>query len=701
MVGYVQSRGRARNKASKFVVMVRNDHSEDLAKYMSFMESEPRLKTEYQSRDDLALAMDDEEDDAIPADNSERERYVVPSTGAVLTYDASINLLHYLCSLMDCSDPFTPSVSPKYSGDFTSSLLLPTTLPLPRSHLSYTGPPKRSKQEAKRAVAFMAVKKLHELNVFDDYLLPASGSKGRGNEDGDGKIIGDVSAIPEIMDVLVNDPWVAERDGKLWMHVVSLDSKRTAGLVTGTDLPRVELTWAGIRISTERGQELSPDAYTQGEARQRDLMDKFTKLGIGFCNTGKQITAPLSCFLVPLDNTGQHPDFEAMDNLVDNHVGNTDWTRITEDDCGQLLFMNTYEQGHPLVLHRIRQDLSPLSIPPPGSREYNSEYGTYHSYYMNKYKRRNGRGWEPNISSKGPLLEAWEIPRRADGNYELKVPLSSSTRSATETVLVPQSCCRWINLSKYVFHTFHILPQLCHRITDIYRVRKARIDLSLPPIADDFLVEALTLPTAIAGWNNQRLETLGDSVLKLSVTVHLFNKYPYRHEGQLDVMRQNSVCNRTLLARAKELGLERFLTCEVQSLSTWRYIASGAASRYAFRQFPRRSLQDCMEATLGAAFLSGGIPMALRAGKTLGLSMGGAAPWPLRYSRNPEPSPAPPLFAELQESLGYKFHRSELLVEAVTHPSFGSAVCLTGSYQRLEFLGDGESSPRFYQLSFI
>jgi len=108
--------------------------------------------------------------------------------------------------------------------------------------------------------------------------------------------------------------------------------------------------------------------------------------------------------------------------------------------------------------------------------------------------------------------------------------------------------------------------------------------------------------------------------------------------------------------------------------------------RSTVRRYPRRSLQDCMEATLGAGFIMGGIPMALGTGTTLGLCLGGPLPWTLRYSRDPFPTPVPPLFTTLQDTLGYEFHRSELLVEAVTHPSFRSAV--SSSYQRLEFLGD-------------
>jgi endoribonuclease Dicer len=239
---------------------------------------------------------------------------------------------------------------------------------------------------------------------------------------------------------------------------------------------------------------------------------------------------------------------------------------------------------------------------------------------------------------------------------------------------------------------FRMLPSLCHRVAGVYRARQARVELGLSPIADDLLVEAFTLPAASAGYNNQRLETLGDSVLKVCTTVHVFNKYPYRHEGQLSHLRQSCVSNRTLLARAKEIGLERFLTCEGQDVRSWRYTVPASdlpPRRCVLRQFSRRSLQDCMEATLGASFLTGGVPMALRTGHALGLSFGEPYPWSLRYGRIPEGARAPPLLDTLQEKLGYIFHHSNLLLEAVTHPSFAIS-SLDPSYQRLEFLGDGK-----------
>jgi endoribonuclease Dicer len=248
-----------------------------------------------------------------------------------------------------------------------------------------------------------------------------------------------------------------------------------------------------------------------------------------------------------------------------------------------------------------------------------------------------------------------------------------------------------------VFRAFLVLPQLCRRFTDVYRAHQAKFELGLPPIVDDILVEALTLPLANARWSNQRLETLGDSVLKLATTVQLFNQYPHRHEGQLAPMRQVIVSNRSLMARAKMIELERFLTSEPQIIMSWRYVGPTRDDKFdipfathaARRMIPRRSLQDCMEATLGAAFLTGGIPMALHTAEALGLGLGGRIPWCERYGRHSASASTLPLFVDLQERLGYTFRRGDLLIEAVTHPSFcmsaGSA-----SYQRLEFLGDGE-----------
>ena len=69
--------------------------------------------------------------------------------------------------------------------------------------------------------------------------------------------------------------------------------------------------------------------------------------------------------------------------------------------------------------------------------------------------------------------------------------------------------------------------------------------------------------------------------------------------------------------------------------------------RWASRRIPKRSLQDCMEATLGASYVTGGLSMALHAGSALGLGFGGTLPWRARYGGMLPATPSSPLFLEL------------------------------------------------------
>lgn len=691
MVGYLQSRGRARHRSSKFIIMVQEGHLTHAARYKAFSESEPQLRLVYQSRDVRETTpepgeIEEEEERDDPDDLAERERYTVAHTGAVLTYNNSVGLLNHLCSLIP-HDRFTPVHLPKYTGDFQSTLQLPPSLPLPQERLIYHGPEKRSKKEAKRAVAFMAVKQLHQLNVFDDFLLPAQGGSAGDHEDADGRPIQDVSQVPFTLDVKVRDPWT--RGAVQYVHAVYLDGVPTAGLVTGTRLPQVELVCQGTYVSL--GDALQVDFDAEEEWEQRRMMEEFMRLGLWWCITGRGISLPLTCYLVPITNDLQ-VDWPTIAKAVANPYGNADWSTVGEEQYFHTLVINRMEHGKPMLLRKIRTDITPMSVPPPGSRE--AGHATYRDYWLHKFTRR---GVVPEIPEDGPCVEGQPYPRHSTCAYALDnsgegqaapmiVPLS---------ILYPMGMCKWGEIPEDVFRSFHVLPELCHRITDVYRARTARIELGLPPIIDDLLIQALTVPSANAGFNNQRLETLGDAVLKLSAVVHLFNRFPHRHEGQLDALRRNCVSNRTLMSRALEHRLEQYLTSESQSMRLWRYTlppkedpSEAAPKRWAPRTYPRRSLQDCMEATLGAAFVNGGIQMALYAGTALGLSFGGPCPWNMRYSGMIPETPVASLFTELQEVLGYKFRSGKLLLEAMTHPSFGSME--TSSYQRLEFMGDGE-----------
>jgi endoribonuclease Dicer len=699
MVGYVQSRGRARRATSTFVVMVQQNNTSEIENYRSLSEREPHIKSLYQSGALKSPSVpeggqsEDEEDSSdyvYPTDLAKRERFVVPSTGAILTYNMAIGLLGHLCALIPC-DAFTRAQKPRYSGGFVSTVRLPPTLPLPPEYLVYEGPPKFSKKEAKRAVAFKAVKALYALGFLDDNLLPANG-KTEAEIDKDLNQADDVAHLPEIMDVVVLSPWTL--GSKLWSHPVSMDGRRVAGVVTGTPLPHTELVWEDTTLILGGAELVRFD--THEEYQKRKVMQEYTDLGLWWRVSARPRPAPLSCFLVPLAPNSCQPDFQAMEHLLSQPYGRSDWTGVDERAYDHTLVMNNMQHGRPFLLLKVRFDLTPMSKPSMGSRETGFE--TYLQYYQWLLRKRKGCSLEVPVD--GPLIEAALMPRQTSRAYQLlpqntSVDMKMASGDDPRPFFFPMASTSVFSMSEEMFSLFALIPRLLHRVQDIWRARSARIGLDLPPILDDRLVEATTLPAAAAGFNNQRLETLGDSVLKLCASVHLYNKFPHYHEGQLDNLRQRSISNRTLMFRAKTIGLEHYLNGEGQNVKTWPIVVADdsptlqdwtRSDRSVKRRMARRSLQDCMEAIIGAGYMSGGVPMALQVGTALGLNFGGPVPWHLRYAPPSHTQLAGVGYSNLQDALGYEFQHADLLQEALTHPSFWSG---GKSYQRLEFLGDG------------
>ena len=78
------------------------------------------------------------------------------------------------------------------------------------------------------------------------------------------------------------------------------------------------------------------------------------------------------------------------------------------------------------------------------------------------------------------------------------------------------------------------------------------------------LAEALTHPslgheTQRHHFDNQRLEFLGDAVLQLIFTEHLFNRFKSRSEGELTKMRSRLVSREGLKVHALSIGLGSYL----------------------------------------------------------------------------------------------------------------------------------------------
>ena len=97
--------------------------------------------------------------------------------------------------------------------------------------------------------------------------------------------------------------------------------------------------------------------------------------------------------------------------------------------------------------------------------------------------------------------------------------------------------------------------------------------------------------------SNERLEFLGDSVLSIIVADHIFHKYPNMPEGELTRMRASLVCEKTLCAFSRELGIGEYL------LLGRGEDKNGGRERDSI-------LADAFEAVLAAIYLDGGMKAA-------------------------------------------------------------------------------------------
>jgi ribonuclease-3 len=93
--------------------------------------------------------------------------------------------------------------------------------------------------------------------------------------------------------------------------------------------------------------------------------------------------------------------------------------------------------------------------------------------------------------------------------------------------------------------------------------------------------------------SNERLEFLGDAVLGLIVTAHVYRLYPDLPEGHLAQVRASVVNSATLAEAAEELGIGPYLL-----LGKGEAASSG-------REKPT-ILADAIEAVIGAVYLDGG-----------------------------------------------------------------------------------------------
>ncbi|XP_072964481.1 endoribonuclease Dicer homolog 3a-like [Typha angustifolia] len=302
---------------------------------------------------------------------------------------------------------------------------------------------------------------------------------------------------------------------------------------------------------------------------------------------------------------------------------------------------------------------------------------------------------------------------------------SKPVKKSENHVHMPPELLAHINIPLDVLRSFYLLPSLMHRLESLMLASQLRRKVAFNPndscIPSSLILEALTTLRCCEDFSLERLELLGDSVLKYAVSCSLFLKFPEKHEGQLSSQRSQIISNATLHRVGIERGIQGYIRdaafeprrwlapgqlsirpspckCGVEDSEVPKdiyvtddtSIVIGKACDRGHRWICSKTISDCVETLIGAYYVGGGLNAAVAILKWLGIDVELDEAITVEAIRSATIWNYLPKIDEievLEAKLDYRFSVKGLLLEAITHASqqeLGVCYC----YQRLEFLGD-------------
>ncbi len=290
-------------------------------------------------------------------------------------------------------------------------------------------------------------------------------------------------------------------------------------------------------------------------------------------------------------------------------------------------------------------------------------------------------------------LKVTRLPKRAD--FLHRIPAQNEEKAGSRYKYLPASTCEVDQLPFSYSQFASFIPSIMH-VLETHMVAKQLCTNLLSSIHFKDLasvVTAISASKARESTNYQRLEFIGDSVLKMLTSITLMAEHGNWHEGFLSHKKDHIVSNTRLAAAAQQTGLDRYILAKPFTGHKWRPLYNSDLVQNqvkATREMSTKTLADVVEAIIGAAYLDGGIDKALAC---LKIFLPEVSWLPLStqhqrlYTAIPNDVQFPPRFTKLEGLILKTFTRKSLLTDALTHPSYSGPNAHL-SYQRLEFLGD-------------
>lgn len=665
LISFVQRRGRARKADSQYMLFIsETDINTDPTK---FQKLEEVMKEAYMKEDREPSSVAGSEVDDGTDDDTSNIRYQVASSGALLTIDDAKSHLNHFCAVSTRHASRYIDPRPEYQTDeeFTgqakcwrASVTLPSfvhkSIRTAQSSLPWS-----SESTAIKEAAFNAYVALHQAGLVNDHLLPVVKDYGRapGQVHINQPSLVQVSARESMWDVCRsvshNLTWHAsEVILFLGEHAIV-----TQELLLPFALTYHQTIWLHWNDSITYKIVLTP-LHGSDLKNQEQWEDTFswtsTVFHSIFALQSSNDRDDLGFYLSPPSDPLRH-------SRANEYVG-------FEDASKRLAAIDDYSKAG---LVRVNGQENRAYILQDVSEPPTNDQGT---------------------SGSGKELTVTPFPKRRD--FLHKPAMNDSINAAyTSTQSFPMAQCTISRVPAPYSLLAAFIPSILHQL-DLTFMAQTLNSLVLHFKNPSLVVRALCAPSAneqIGDYN--RLEYLGDSILKVCTELQLVAQYPTWPEAYLSAEKDRIVRNDNLAKTALDIGLDRFISTQSFTGRKWQpQSLAGPSSKTedVKRQMSSKVLADVVEALIGAAFLDGGLSKAYECIQTL---LPRETWWDAdsQFDKILEetlegPGPTPINLPLLEHLVGHTFTSLPLLLEAITHASYPHTN--QTSYERLEFLGD-------------
>jgi endoribonuclease Dicer len=659
-------------------------------------------------------------------------------TSAVLTGDSAIGHIFHFCSvlssrlvnhvpLFEIDPPDYPLEwhaqglpRPGNVGPYGCRLILPRlvdarfrTFSTPRVH--------PTKVSARRSVAFHAYRALYENRLLNEHLLPLTSVLQPDLEHEVRLLLKEVERRESTALVSSQfDPWhvsgTGEADSRWWSTTIEVDGLPPLRMLTQAALPSLrdnELPTIHTRERVQFKVHVKEGGTPIFAGVDGDVLARAREFT-------RQLFWPMYGTRMKWDQT----DFLHLFIPVDESPTVWDERRdvLASDPSfsgGQRLFAPFlwFEQCYGLA-----GDISIVSLTMKGSKPYkfirlNNDPITIEEKadLVKRYVRGDDEE-SASLNITYPLILARSLVKR---NFLTPMPAESKGLDAAsqKPVLLLKDSTLVALISPHEAQFAQWAPSIIRHLQMASTACSLRDALfSGTPMAEislDLLLTATTTPAAQERTHYQRLETLGDTVLKFVVTIQLLFAYPLWSEGYLARRKDHAVSNANLskMAMHPDRRLYKWIIRDVFVPKRWKprlasdpvgllfqetsLEKSGMTEKQkrrasVVRNLSTKVLADVVEALIGAAYLRGSFALGVECMKVFDLGLSWRAlPECVHamYSRIDNLAYLPTQVAVVEDILGYTFRRKAIAVEALMHASYQSDI-ETMSYERMEFLGD-------------